>query len=178
MLFMILLKDRSFKLLLTRHQIRERIYELATEIDRDYKQSEPLFLVILNGAFVFAADLLREMSIFPEIGFIRLSSYKNTKSTGAVTELFRLHERIENRDIVIVEDIVDTGLTLQYLFNMLRKEGANSWEIVSLLSRATNPVGKLKIKYLGFDIPDKFVVGYGLDYAGFGRNLKDIYQLV
>jgi hypoxanthine phosphoribosyltransferase len=177
-MLMIVLKDRSFELLLNRVQIHEKVCELAAAIEKDYVAREPLFLVVLNGAFIFASDLLREMSMMTETAFIRLSSYHQVTSTGRVKESMPLSKSVKGRDVVIVEDIVDTGLTLRRLLEILRENEAASAEVVSLLSKARDTTHNPQLKYAGFEISDKFVVGYGLDYEGYGRNLKDIYQLV
>ncbi len=172
-----IIRDKSFKLFLREHEIQNKINDLAKKINVDYENKMPLFLPILNGAFIFAADLIRAISIQAEISFIRLSSYKKAQTTGKIKELLGLQENIFNRHLIIVEDIVDTGTTLSHVLKAFEDLGAASIEVVSLLYKPESDHGDINLKYVGFTIPNKFVVGYGLDYDGLGRNLKDIYQL-
>jgi hypoxanthine phosphoribosyltransferase len=146
-------------------------------VSRDYKGKNPLFLVILNGAFMFAADFVRELRMPSEITFMRLSSYDKMKSTGKVRSLMGLAEDIKGRHVIILEDIVDTGRTLSHVLQSFKDSGALSMEIATLLFKELSVRREFLPKYIGFHIPDRFVVGYGLDYDGFGRNLRDIYQI-
>jgi len=170
--------DQHFELFIPSDKIKDRISEIADQINEDFKDKNPLFLSILNGAFVFTADLFREITILAEVSFIKLKSYKKMETSGKVKELLGLEHNIFNRNIIIVEDIVDTGKTLSHILEEFTDLGAKSIEILTLLHKPevnTNPVN---LKYVGFEIPDKFVVGYGLDYDGYGRNLKDIYKVI
>ncbi len=158
--------------------IRERIIEIAGELNTAYKGKNPVFLGVLNGSFMFLADIYREITVPSEVSFIRLKSYKNMSSTGEVKELLGLENNLEGRHVIIVEDIVDTGRTLNHIINEFKNLGALSIEVLTLLHKPEASTCEAELKYIGFEIPDKFVVGYGLDYEGEGRNLKDIYQLV
>lgn len=171
-------RDKDFKIFIPASEINERISELAEEINSDYKDRFPLFIAILNGAFIFAADLMREINVRSEISFIKYSSYNGTKTTGVINELVGLSEKIEGRDVIIIEDIVDTGNTLKHALAKLKEQNVASVEIISLLFKPDSFHHNYPIKYCGFKIPSAFVLGYGLDYDGEGRNLKDIYQLV
>ncbi len=171
------INGREFYVLIHRRDIRDQIIRLAGEVNRDYKDKNPLFLVVLNGAFIFAADLIRELRIPSEISFMRLNSYSSMKSTGQVRSLMGLAEDLAGRHVIILEDIVDTGRTLSHLMKSFEDSGALSIEVVTLLFKELSVKREFMPKYIGFRIPDRFVVGYGLDYDGFGRNLKDIYQI-
>ena len=169
--------DQHFDIFISSNQIRKRIKELCVQINLDYKDKNPLFLSILNGAFIFTADLFREIHIDAEVSFIRLKSYRKMESSNKVKELLGLENNIFSRNILIVEDIVDTGRTLSHVLEEFKELGAKSIEIITLLHKPEATRNPLNLKYVGFEIPDKFVVGYGLDYEGYGRNLKDIYKL-
>jgi hypoxanthine phosphoribosyltransferase len=171
------LHDKSFDTYLPAESIQERIREIAADISRDYQGRKPLFIAILNGSFMFAADLFRHLTIDAEICFIKLVSYKGMKSTGHITTAIGLDQDIFGRDIIIIEDIVDTGKTLHVFLPKLEHQQPASLKIAALLHKPEATVFPIDIQYLGFSIPDKFVVGYGLDYDGLGRNLKEIYQL-
>jgi len=174
---MITIKDKKFVPYISESAIHEQIVALGKQISEAYEGKNPLLISVLNGAFVFSADLLRAMTIDAEITFIRVSSYAELQSTGNVKELLGLKENIFGREVLIIEDIVDTGETLAYLQEVFEDLGPKSIKVVSLLHK---PGAQKKAKapdYVGFDIPSKFVVGYGLDYDGFGRGLKEIYQL-
>ncbi len=172
-----IINDKEFAVFIHHQDIREQIVRMAKLVSRDYEGKAPLFLVILNGAFIFAADFIREVNIPSEITFMRLASYKKMKSTGEVKRLLGMTDDISERHIVILEDIVDTGYTLNYILEELKGLGVASVEIATLLFKEMSVKSDLKPRYVGFSIPDHFVVGYGLDYDGFGRNLKDIYQV-
>jgi hypoxanthine phosphoribosyltransferase len=167
--------DLEFKPYKKSEEIRQAIKTLARKLDQDYVNRDPLFLVILNGAFIFAADLMRELKIPAEISFIKLSSYKKISSSGRVKELIGLNNTIFNRNIIILEDIIDTGLTLQYSLETLKDLGAASIEVVALFLKPESFNKNIDIRYVGFEIPSEFIVGYGMDYQGYGRNLKDVY---
>ncbi len=171
------LKDKNFTSFLSEDEIQERIKRLASVINKDYKETKPLFIAILNGSFMFASDLFKEVKLECEISFMKLSSYNEMKSTGNVRELIGLNENVFNRDVIIIEDIVDTGHTIKNVLEQFKDRGVKSVEVVSLLIKPEALENDVEIKYIGFEIPTKFVVGYGLDYDGFGRNTKAIYQL-
>lgn len=170
--------DKTFEIYLSEKAIQEKIINIAAAIDKDYADKKPLFIAILNGSFMFAADLFKYLTINSEICFIKLASYKGMKSSGQVVTAIGLDDDLYGRDVIIVEDIVDTGKTLHEFLPKLMHQQPKSLKIVALLHKAEATKFPLTIDYLGFSIPNKFVVGYGLDYDGLGRNLKEIYQLV
>jgi hypoxanthine phosphoribosyltransferase len=170
--------DKTFDTYLSEETIQEKIKELAGAINRDYAGKRPLFIAILNGSFMFAADLFKYLTIPAEISFIKLASYKGMKSSGSVITAIGLDEDLYNRDVVIIEDIVDTGRTLYKFIPSLEHQQPSSLKIATLLHKPEATVHPLTLDYVGFSIPNKFVLGYGLDYDGLGRNLKEIYQLV
>ena len=164
--------------LYTRDQIAARVAEMAAEIDRDYAGREPLLVGVLNGAVMVMADLARAMHIHLTMDWMAISSYgKGTKSSGVVRLLKDLNTDIHGRDVIIVEDIVDTGLTLDYMMQNLQSREPASLEIAALFRKPASMVVDIPVKYLGFDIPNEFVVGYGLDFAGRYRNLVDVGTL-
>lgn len=171
-------KDKQFALYITEETIIKRVKELAEQMNNDLKEKNPLFIVILNGSFVFAADLLREIHIPCEITFVRVASYEGDSSTGQVKQLLGLTQNIEGRTVVIVEDIIDTGFTMQELLHMLEEKKPAEIHISSLLVKPNNLKIDLDIAYRCFDIANEFIVGYGLDYDHEGRNLRHIYQVV
>lgn len=169
--------DKSFTSFLSYEQILTRVEGLATQINADYKDKSPLFIAILNGSFMFASDLFKSLNIEAEICFIKLASYKGIKSTGQVTTSIGLDVSLKDRDVILIEDIVDTGKTLYEFLPQLFNQNPSSIRIASLLHKPDALLFPVKVDYLGFEVPNKFLVGYGLDYDGLGRNLKDIYQL-
>ncbi len=171
----ILVKGRYFKTFISAEQIALRVQELGEQISMEMKGREPLFLVVLNGAFVFAADLLRSVTTPCHVSFIRVSSYDGMESTGRLTQVLGLTEKIEGRSVVIVEDIIDSGLTMQALTEQLQAMRPADLRICTLLAKPGNLQAELDIDYCAFRIPNDFIVGYGLDYDGYGRELKDIY---
>ena len=170
--------DKEFVSYITSAEIEQQVVRVATEINRDYKGKRPVFIAILNGAFIFAADLFKYISTEAEICFIKLASYKGVKSSGKVITAIGLDVDLYGRDVIIVEDIVDTGKTLAQFLPQLEHHHPASLKIASLLHKPDAMTHPIKIDYLGFTIPNKFVIGYGLDYDGLGRNIKEIYQLV
>lgn len=170
--------DKFFKPYITATEIDSAIKKLAAELERDYAHSKPLFIAILNGSFIFASDLFKCLKFPAEICFIKLASYKGTKSTGQVVTSIGLDSDVFERDVIILEDIIDTGKTLSQFLPQLEHQQPKSLRICALLHKKETTVYPIDISYLGFTIPDKFVVGYGLDYDGFGRNYGEIYQLV
>ncbi len=170
--------DKEFTPYLSAEEIDEAVRRVADAINKDYELKRPLFIAILNGAFMFAADLFKHININAEICFIKLASYKGVKSTGKVITAIGLDTDVYNKDVIIIEDIVDTGKTLSQFLPQLEHQHPASLKIAALLHKPEAMIHNLKIDYLGFTIPNKFVVGYGLDYDGLGRNIKEIYQLV
>jgi hypoxanthine phosphoribosyltransferase len=171
------LHDKTFDTYLSEEEIQEKIRNIAQAINNDYAGKRPLFIAILNGSFMFAADLFKQLTIDAEICFIKLASYKGMKSSGHVITAIGLDHDLFDLDVVIVEDIVDTGKTLNEFLPKLLHQQPRSLKIASLLHKPEATQFPLDIHYIGFTIPNKFVVGYGLDYDGLGRNLKEIYQL-
>ncbi|MBQ0085658.1 MAG: hypoxanthine phosphoribosyltransferase [Prevotella sp.] len=169
--------DKTFKTLITKEKIQERIKEIATQINEEMKDKNPLFLAILNGSFIFAADLCRHLTINHEISFIKLASYEGTSSTGAIKQMIGLNSDMQNRHVIILEDIIDTGLTMKYILEQLTEQSPASIQICTLLHKPANQQVPMDIKYIAFNIPNDFVVGYGLDYNQQGRNLNEIYTL-
>lgn len=171
------LKDKTFVPYISSQKIEESVKNMAQKINDDLHSENPIFLVVLNGSFMFAADLLKEVTVPCEISFIKLASYHGTSSTGTVTEMIGLTEEIKGRTVVIVEDIVDTGVTLEKLITLLTKKEVKHIKVASFLFKPDAYTKNIKIDYKGIEIPNDFVVGYGLDYDGLGRNMKEIYVL-
>ena len=169
---------KSFEIYLSEETIQQRVKELAAEINKDYTGKRPLFIAILNGSFMFAADLFKQLSVEAELCFIKLASYKGMKSSGKVVTSIGLEEDLFGKDVIIVEDIVDTGKTLHKFLPKLIHQQPKSLKIATLLHKSEATEYPLVLDYVGFSIPNKFVVGYGLDYDGLGRNFREIYQLV
>ncbi len=159
------------RILLTEDQIKSRVQELGSELARDYGDKRPLLVSILKGAFIFLADLTRAMSIPHELDFMVVKSYEGTQSSGTVRILEDLHQSIEDRHVILVEDIVDSGLTLEYMRRNLQTRNPASLEVVSLLDKAEARTVEVEVERVGFTIPNEFVVGYGLDYNQLYRNL-------
>jgi hypoxanthine phosphoribosyltransferase len=172
------IKDLEFKKFISSARVDDKVSELASRINEDYKAFTPLFLPILNGSFIFAADLLKRVTIPCRVSFVKTSSYSGTMSSGQLKTLIGHDESLFNQDIIIVEDIVDTGLTLEKIIEELRGLGARSVEAIALLRKKPARDKKIDVKYVGFDLETEFVLGYGLDYDGLGRNLTDIYKLI
>ena len=170
--------DKDFDIYLTESMIQERVRAIAAQINKDYAGNKPLFIAILNGSFMFAADLFKSLEIPAEICFIKLASYKGMKSTGNVVTSIGLEDDLFGKDVIIVEDIVDTGKTLHNFLPKLLHQQPRSLKIATLLHKSEATTYPLTLDYVGFDIPNKFVVGYGLDYDGQGRNFKEIYQVI
>ncbi len=174
---MLTIRDKTFVPFIDHDSIQERIAELATDIDRDYADRLPLIIGVLNGAALFVADLLKNLSIPCELTFIRVSSYRGEATTGTVKQILGLGESIEGRHVIVVEDIVDTGLTIAEVCRQLRAEHPASLALATLLFKPTALRETINLHYVGFEIENRFVVGYGLDYDGLGRNTKGIYVL-
>ncbi|MCB9282591.1 MAG: hypoxanthine phosphoribosyltransferase [Lewinellaceae bacterium] len=173
----ILVHDHWFEPYLSAEQIQARVVELGRKISVDYAGKRPLFLAILNGSFMFAADLVRACDLECELAFIKVTSYRGLESTGKIETVLGLNVPLEGRQLILVEDIIDSGNTMNALLPDLHKMGPSSMVIAALLLKPECLKHPLHIEYLGFEIPNRFVVGYGLDYDGLGRNLPAIYQL-
>lgn len=171
------IKDKIFRVMIEAEKIQSRINFLASQINEDYKDKKPLFLGVLNGAFLFAAGLFKGINIECEISFIRVKSYSGTESTGQVKNLIGLNENIQGRHIIVIEDIVDTGDTARYLVDELKKQHPASVKFATMLFKPKALKQPFNPDYIGFEIEPEFVVGYGLDYDELGRNLNDIYVL-
>lgn len=169
--------DKYFELFIDNQQIQQKIAEIAKSIEEEYRHKNPVFLCVLNGAFMFAADLMRIVQIPAEVSFIKLSSYTGMQSTGDVKTLIGLNNSISGRHVILVEDIIDTGKTIHELLPLVQAKEPASVRLASILSKPDARTHDVQIDYTGFEIPDKFVVGYGLDYNQLGRNLPHIYAL-
>ncbi|MBS1622641.1 MAG: hypoxanthine phosphoribosyltransferase [Bacteroidetes bacterium] len=174
----ITLGDKSFRLYITEQQIRAAVKQIADKINTDYAGKTPLIVPILNGSFMFASDLVKELTCHCEISFIKASSYRGTASTGELTSLIGINEDVRGRDIILVEDIIDTGHTLAKIVPSTEALGPASVKVATLLFKPKALKTDLRIDYVGLEIPNEFIVGYGLDYDGLGRNLKEIYQVI
>lgn len=174
----IIIKGKRFQKYIDEQQIKKIIDSVVQKINKDYKDKELICIVVLNGAFMFAADLFKHLEGLPKISFVKFSSYKGDKNSGEITKLIGLNENIENKDVLIIEDIVDSGATMAKMRQDLLKLKPKSLEIASLIFKPSNFKGNYKVKYVGKEISEEFIVGYGFDFDGYGRNLKDIYQAV
>lgn len=172
------IKDKRFKTFIPEEQIMKEVARVADEINRDLSGTNPLFISVLNGSFMFTADLIKHLTMPCEVSFVKLASYEGTSSTGKVKELVGLGDDITGRTVVIVEDIVDTGLTMKQLVETLRARGPKDIKIATLLVKPDKLKVELDINYVAMNIPNDFIVGYGLDYDGLGRNYRDIYTVI
>ena len=172
------IKDKQFKTFITEEQILKEVARVGEEINRDLADANPLFVSVLNGSFMFTADLMKHVSVPCEISFVKLASYAGTSSTGKVKELVGLNDDITGRTIVIVEDIIDTGLTMERLIETLKARNPKEIRIATLLVKPDKLKVDLDINYIAMSIPTDFIVGYGLDYDGLGRNYRDIYTVI
>lgn len=172
------LHNRQFEPYLPEALIQEKVKELAAQLDQDYAGKKPLFIAILNGSFMFAADLFKYLTIEAEICFIKLASYKGTKSSGQVVTAIGLDTDVNDRHVIILEDIIDTGKTMNEFLPQLHNQQPASLKVAILLHKPEATKFNVPIDYCCFSIPNKFVLGYGLDFDGYGRNIKEIYQLV
>ena len=172
------IKDKEFRISIPAEEIQRRVKEVAERINHDMADKNPLMLAVLNGSFMFAADLMRNITIPCEISFVKLASYQGTTSTGTVKEVLGINENISGRTVIIVEDIVDTGLTMQRMIESLGTRNPESVHICALLVKPEKLTVDLNIEYAAMKIPNEFIVGYGLDYDQQGRNLPDIYTVV
>jgi len=171
------IKDKSFKPFITEENLQEAVAVVARNINKDYKGGSPLFLGVLNGSFMFASDLFKSIDLACTISFVKVASYEGTNTTGKVNELIGLNEDVSGRDIIVIEDIVDTGNTLEKLYAILKEKNPKSIKTASLLFKPEAYKKSIKVDYVGLEIPNAFVLGYGLDYDGLGRNLKSLYVL-
>ena len=171
-------KDLQFRQFINKSKVQGQVRALAQQINSDYQDKTPVFLPILNGSFIFAADLIKQIEIPCTVSFVKTSSYSGTSSTGQMKTLIGLEASLFNQDVIIIEDIIDTGLTLQKVIEELRGLGTKSVQVVALLRKQPAREKLIDVKYVGFEIDNEFVVGYGLDYDGLGRNLKEIYKAV
>lgn len=172
------IKDRYFEIFFSSDTILKRVKEIAEKITAEYADKNPFVIGVLNGSFMFASDLLKELEFPCQVSFMKLSSYKGTQSTGEISNLIGLKEDIEGRHVIIIEDIIDTGLTISHLIKELKLKNVASFKIASLLLKPEALKIEVSPDYVGFEVPVKFLVGYGLDYDGYGRNLKHIYTEV
>ncbi len=173
------LHDKSFRLYQPASAIAAAVASVAASLNADYATRQPLLVAVLNGSFMFTADLVRQLTLDGvEISFVKLASYEGTESTGAIKQLIGLRENVSGRHVIILEDIVDTGHTAAGLVRTLEEQGAASVEIACLLLKPASVRVPLAVRYAGLEIPNDFVVGYGLDYDGLGRHLPDLYQAV
>lgn len=173
------IEDKEFECMLEYEQIKRRIRLIGIQINVDFENKVPVFIGVLNGSFIFMADLMKEINISAEMTFIKVSSYQGDVSTGLVKHVIGLDYNLKNRDVIIVEDIVDTGITMGFLLKEIYKQDPASVNICTLLLKPDSLQNDIKeLAYTAFEIPNDFVVGYGLDYNGLGRNLKDIYRAI
>lgn len=171
------IKDKTFETSISAEQIKQRVKEVAQQMSKDLEGKDPLLLCLLNGSFMFAADLVREMTIPCEISFVKLTSYQGMTSTGEVKEVIGLNVDLKGRTVVIVEDVIDTGRTMRQMLKSLSIQNPESIHICTLFIKPKKLEEKLDIEYAAFSIPDDFIVGYGLDYDQQGRGLKEVYSL-
>ena len=174
----ITIKDKTFETSMPEADIKQRVKELAQQMSRDLDGQNPLFLAVLNGAFIFAADLMREITIPCEISFVKLASYQGTTSTGIIQEIIGINENLSGRTVVIVEDIVESGLTVRRMIDQIGTRNPASVKVCTLFFKPERLKEDLKLDYVAFKIPNDFILGYGLDYDQQGRGLKDLYTLV
>jgi len=169
--------DRIFEEFIEEKEILDRIAEIAKKIEDDHKKKEILFISILNGSYVFTADLLRRIELNVKVSFLKLASYEGLQSTGTVKRLIGLSEDLAGKTVIIIEDIIDTGKTLDGVIDDLREKGAEDIKVAALLVKPDAYRGSHKIEYKGFEIPNDFVIGYGLDWDGYGRNYRSVYRI-
>lgn len=171
-------RDKSFSLFISEKEILKEVKRIATQINKDYAGKEPVFLAVLNGSFIFASDLMKEVHLPCEISFVKLASYQGVNTTGKIREVIGLNVDLTDRPVIIVEDIVDSGLTMAHMLDVLKQQNPASIDICTLLLKPGKLQVDLNIRYCCLEIPNDFIVGYGLDYDGYGRNTRDIYTLM
>jgi hypoxanthine phosphoribosyltransferase len=170
--------DKKFRLSITEAEIQKEVSRIASEMNRDLAGRDPVFLGILNGAFMFAGDLYKQLSFPCQITFLKLASYSGTYSTGSVKQLIGISQDLQGRVVVVLEDIVDTGVTLETIIRQLSGYQPSEIKVATLLHKPEATLTEVKLDYVGMEIPNDFILGYGLDYDGYGRNFKEIYQMV
>ena len=171
-------QDKYFEPFIDEGAIQKEVSRIAMEMNRDLSNKDPIFLGILNGAFMFASDLYKQLNFPCQISFLKLASYSGTKSTGSVKQLIGINQELKDRVVVVLEDIVDTGVTLETILRQLSGFEPAEIRVATLLHKPEATVKEVKLDYVGMEIPNNFILGYGLDYDGYGRNIKEIYQLV
>ena len=171
------IRDKEFDLFLSQEVIEKALDEVADKLNKDLADKDPLFVCVLNGSFIFAAELMKRVTIPCEVSFVKVSSYRGITSTGKLKEIYGLEEDIKDRTVVIVEDIVDTGHTMSLILEQLECDGPKEIRVATLLLKPDALKVELKLDYVALEIPNDFIVGYGLDYDGYGRNLSDIYKI-
>ncbi len=171
-------KDKKFELSISEEEIQAAVKRVGEAINRDLSDTNPLFICVLNGAFMFAADLMKIVNFPCEITFVKLSSYEGIYTSGTVKEVIGLNESVVDRNVIVVEDIVDTGITMERIMDSLAAKGAKSIKVVSFLQKPDALQRNIQVDYVALKIPNEFILGYGLDYDGYGRNLKEIYKLM
>lgn len=174
---MIQVLDKTFEVFITREEIQKEVVSLAKQINEEFNGEEVIFIAVLNGSFMFASDIMKCISLQSEISFIKMSSYHGTESTGRVDELIGLNNNLKGKNVIILEDIIDTGITMDKIISLMDDQEPKTVRICSLLYKPEAFRGQHKPDYIGFSIPNAFVVGYGLDYNEKGRNLDAIYQI-
>ncbi|VBB48214.1 Hypoxanthine phosphoribosyltransferase [uncultured Paludibacter sp.] len=172
------IKDKQFRLSIPSEEILKAVETVGNKINEDLADKDPLFICVLNGAFMFASDLMKVVNIPCEITFIKLSSYEGLYTTGTVKEVMGLNESVVGRTVVVVEDIVDTGITMEKIIGSLQAKGAKEIYVATFLQKPEALQKDVKLDYIAMKIPNEFILGYGLDYDGYGRNLKDIYTVI
>ena len=172
------IKDKTFETSMSEAEIKQRVKEVAQQMSRDLEGKNPLFLAVLNGAFIFAADLIREMTIPCEISFVKLASYQGTTSTGKIKEVIGINEDLTGRTVIILEDIVESGLTIRQMMESLGTRNPASLHVCTLFFKPDRLKENIELDYVAFKIPNDFILGYGLDYDQAGRGLRDLYTLV
>jgi hypoxanthine phosphoribosyltransferase len=173
------IRDREFNLFISEEKINSIIQEMAVKMKSDLKDKDPLFVCVLNGAFMFASELFKSLGfVESEITFVKMASYRGTHSTGIIRQLIGLNEVIEGRTVVVLEDIVDSGSTIENIIQQLKELNPGEIKIATLLFKPAAVIKEIQLDYVGMEIPNDFIVGFGLDYDGYGRNLKDIYSVI
>jgi hypoxanthine phosphoribosyltransferase len=171
-------QDKYFEPFIDEEAIQKEVTRIAVEMNRDLADKDPIFLGILNGAFMFASDLFKQLDFPCQISFLKLASYSGTASTGSVKQLIGINQQLKDRVVVVLEDIVDTGVTLETIIRQLSGFEPAEIRVATFLHKPEATVKEVKLDYVGMEIPNNFILGYGLDYDGYGRNIKEIYQLV
>jgi hypoxanthine phosphoribosyltransferase len=175
---MVKVHDKHFEPFIPENEIQIEVTRIAEEMNRDLAGKDPIFLGILNGAFMFASDLYKQLSFPCQITFLKLASYSGTQSTGTVKQLIGINRELKDRVVVVLEDIVDTGVTLETIIRQLSGYQPAEIRVATFLHKPAATIKKVKLDYVGMEIPNDFILGYGLDYDGYGRNFKEIYRLV